>query len=178
MAENLDNLEREIEAGLARLGPDLDEPLPEAVRRNVGMRVRTALNEAWLAERVACAPPAGTLARVRAGIHTELRKQTRLRRIWRAVSVGAAAAMVLFCIGLVHHVTLLQNAANSAEMVELFVAAGDQVVQEDNTSTIQDDLARIEDGVAHVAGERDQLEDGLDSLGEEIEELEESNLTL
>jgi hypothetical protein len=180
--EDLNHLEQEVEAGLALLGRELDVPLPESTRQRVAAAVRIAIDEHWLAERADVAPSRGTLTHVRGEVRRELSRRSRLERIWRACSLGAAAAMVLLCIGLVQHATVLRRAATSAEviapgeMVELFVAAGDQVLQEDgSTAAMRADLGAIEEGIARLTPDHDEIDDGLNSIGDEAEKLFDSS---
>jgi len=199
MSGHSDNLEREIDDGVASLSADLAVELPEALIRRVKAAVRHELNEAWLADQPAPVPPPEVLRRVRVAVGEELRRlagedrpsspaakhaDTELaglrgrRAVWlRMLPPVATAAMIGICIGVIHYVGSLKPAPPRDQpaggaMVERFVEAAEQTYAEDPwTTSMLAGLDAIEESITEWQPVRDYSTELLEELVSEIDEL-------
>ncbi len=157
MSDELDRLEREVEAAMAWL-PNLSiEPADAAVLR-VKAAVRHELNEEWLASQSAPLPSAEAVRQVHTAVREELRRPVSVRRpAWgRMASALAAAAMIVLSLGVIRQAGLsgrrsqimAPEVADAENHLELFLTAAQEVFTSDTlTGSIHDDLSVIEEDI-------------------------------
>lgn len=168
MTDEMNRLEREVEAMMRSLSADFPVEVPAALVLRVKAAVRHEVNEEWLAGQPAPLPSGEAMQRVHGAVRGELaRWMTAARRsTWgRTASALAAAAMIALCVGVIRQAGNLRNAARSGvpeidaaqAHLERFMTAAEEVFATDSlTASIHDDLSVIEediDGWRTAAGE-------------------------
>ena len=155
MTDELDRLEREVEAVMGLLPNLVVEPSDAAVLR-VKAVVRHELNEEWLADQAAPLPSAEAVRRVHKAVIAELAKPAAAyRSAWgRMAAALAAAAMIAVSVGVIRQAglagssALLPEVAEAENHVERFLAAAEEVLSLDTlTEAIHDDLSVIEEDI-------------------------------
>ena len=174
MDRSLENLEREVEAGLAQVSARWSVDPPAALVQRVKQAVRHELNEQWLADQAVPVPSLQALARVRAAVRRELARSraalappagslaaARLSAWSLPLATLAAAAMILVCVGVIRYVGLVgattphgkdspHDAVNvyvqaAQQQIDLFVAVANDVLTPDvSVSTVRMDLEAME----------------------------------
>lgn len=149
MNEQLRQLELEVEAALARIAPRLDVHPSDACATRTRQAVRHELNERWLADQDAVEPSRFAMARTKSAVRAELARleatspgaalrRTADRRLrWiRAASALSAAALILFCLGVIWQAGMLKPPAPTPDPavialaeteVDLLVSVADQM---------------------------------------------------
>jgi hypothetical protein len=152
--DDLEQMKAMVERRLEELGPALQVETPASSLRSARAAVRIALVELLLAAHPDPLPAAGILDRIREAVRARLAAHGRASR--RAVFASprfwsplAAAAMVLLCVGIIHHSAYLRPSTGLHPSIEAFVQAGDHVLSDDvfqKSALI--DLEAIEAGLA------------------------------
>ncbi len=172
MNENLDNLERELDAALAEWSDRLEVMPSEAVVARTTDAVRRELNETWLAEQPMPQPLPETVAHVKSAVRAELRKarwRTRLLH-WSPV---AAAAMIVLVVGLFHFARTGVETTPLANGDDKFVYVANTVFADDPAlSAIETELEAIEQSIDQFGLTGDYYQSELDRLGNEMDTLE------
>ena len=160
MSDELDGLEREVEAAMALL-PSLSVELSDASVLRVKAAVRHELNEEWLADQSAPLPSAEVVERVHAAVREELSQPVGVHRYaWgRTASALAAAAMIAISLGLIRQAGLIggdsravvPEVAEAERHLELFLTAAEEVFASDTLTEsiddVHDDLSVIEEDI-------------------------------
>lgn len=173
MREDVDKLEREVDAALADWADRLDvEPSEAAVARTREF-VRLELNEAWLTDQPTPSPSPHTLAEVRTAVRAELRKVRGQKRLWRWAPLAAAAAIIVIGVGLFQHMRFGEEPQPLINGEELFVYVADTVFAEDPAlSAIETELMALEESIDQFSLTGDFYQSELDSLGDEVDAFE------
>ena len=197
----LENLEREVDAGLARLSACLSVQPAAAVVERVKQAVGHELNEQWLADQAVPVPAQQALARVRAAVRRELAcsraalgppagsvAAARLSAWSLPLATLAAAAMILVCVGVIRHVGLVgatvpagkdspHDAVNiyvqaAQQQIDLFVVAANDVLTPDvSVSTVRMDLEAMEGRATPSWPALDADDQALQEIEKRIDEL-------
>ncbi len=171
MNENLDNLERELDAALAEWSDRLEVMPSEAAVARTRDAVRRELNEIWLAEQPMPRPMPETVAHVKSAVRAELRKarwQTRLLR-WSPM----AAAMIVLAVGLFHYARTGVETTSPTNGDDKFVYVANTVFADDPAlSAIETELEAIEQSIDQFGLTGDYYQSELDRLGNEMDALE------
>lgn len=156
MSNDLDKLEREIEAAMASL-PDLSPAVPDALVLRTKATVRHAVNEEWLAAQSAPLPSAEAVRHVHEAVRAELGHPAARRWAWSGMmSPLAAAAMIALCVGAIRQAGMLKQDSSGVSQVvlaaeqhvDLFLTAAEAAFSSDTlTESIQDDLSEIEEDI-------------------------------
>lgn len=159
MSEELDRLEREIEAAMRSLPVDFSIEVPAALVLRAKAVVRHELNEEWLIGQPAPLPSADAMRRVHEAVRGELTRSaaTARRPSWgRMASALAAAAMIAISVGVIRTAGMHKQGpvAASPEIVaaeqhlERFIAAAESIFSSELlTESIHDDLNTIEEDI-------------------------------
>jgi hypothetical protein len=159
MTDELDRLEREVEAAMKSLPVDFSVDVAATLVTSVKAVVRHEINEEWLISQPAPLPSADALRRVHDAVRGELaRSRAAVRRpAWaRMASALAAAAMIAISIGVIRVAGMHKRgtAATSPEIVaaenhlQKFIAAAENVFSSESlTQSIHDDLSTIEEDI-------------------------------
>jgi len=179
MSEQLDNLEREVEAALASVSDKLSVVPSEAAVLRVKAAVRHEANEAWLSRQPVPTPASDTIERARVAVRDELQQRQGVMRssgAWqRGWSAVAAAAMILLAVGVIHRAGTLTDPTPDATgdpELDLFLATAESVLAGDPVmSAILADLDVVEQRIMswQSAGELDT--DSLNDLVDELDDL-------
>ncbi len=160
MHDELDRLEREVEAAMALL-PNLSAEPADAALLRVKAAVRHELNEEWLADQSAPLPSAEAVQRVHTAVREELSQSAGTQRLaWgRIASALAAAAMIAISVGVIRQAGLIRQGpqtvtpevAEAQAHLELFLTAAEKVFTSDTlTGSIYDDLSVIHDDLSVI----------------------------
>lgn len=191
MCDELDRLEREVEAAMASLSADLRVEPPEALLSRAKAAVGHELNETWLADQPGVVPSPDTMQRVRTAVHAELERSAPAdrpapggpgpgaapgrRRAWRWTWPAlAAAAMIGICVGITHYFAALKPPKEPAvdAALNLFVDAANQVFTEDPlTAPIVADLDAVEENIARWQPAAQYDTEALGEIMEQIDAL-------
>jgi hypothetical protein len=174
MNESFEQLEREIDAGLAAMGDKLDAAPPGAVGERARMAVHLALNEAVLAESSVFVPSDKAVQRVREQVRAELGVESR-RWFPATPAAGAwsAAAMIAACFGLIYYSGTIQPGMTTGEdavedvVIERFIAVNEPLMSEPAlTSSISSEMDSLEESISNwqpAWSDLDQLIEPLDT---------------
>lgn len=172
MHEDLDKLERELDAALAAWSERLDVEPSEAAVARTQEAVRHELNEAWLADQPIPQPTMASLDNIKSAVRAELRKVKWQTRLWRWSPV-AAAAMIAFGVGLFHHVRTDVKTTSLTNGVDQFVLVANVVFAEDPALTaIEKELEALEQSIDQFSLTGDFYQSDLDRLGDEMDAFE------
>ncbi len=192
MNDELDKLEREVEAALASLSADLTLEPAETLVHQVKEAVRHELNAAWLTQQPSPLPSAEALQRVRAAVHRELQEPELQLAVEAKADHGpparrfawspagpllAAAAIIAICVGVIHYLGSLKPPAlpddpATEAKVDLFVEVAEQVFAPNPlTASIIADLDVLEENIARGEPVWECEMGVLDEIVSEIDEL-------
>lgn len=185
MSDELNKLEREVEAAMASLPADFSVEVPAALLMRVKAAVRHEVNEEWLVGQASPLPSARMMQRVHEAVRQELEWRATVRHpAWgRMMSALAAAAMIALSVGLIHKAGTLKKDAlvagpdvvEAQQHLDRFMAAAEQVFAADSlTESIYDDLSTVEEDIASWHSTGGESETG--GLGDVVREID-SNLT-
>jgi hypothetical protein len=178
MSEDLEKLERDLDAAMASL-PDLSVAVPDALILRTKATVRHAINEEWLAAQAGPLPSAEAVRQVHDAVRQELTRPAARLRVWsRIISPLAAAAMIALCVGVIRQAGMLKQDTSpvvlaAEQHVDRFLTAAEEAFSSDTlTEAIHDELSEIEEDIdgwrSAGSGETGGLGDVLQEIDTQI----------
>ncbi len=176
MQNDWEQLEQDVDAGMAAIAPALAVTLPRDVLDRARVAVRVADDELWLAAAGPEAPSTSAIHIARTAVRCELKRMSRTRwwsRNARALSSLASAAMIGICIGVIHFAARRGEPPAQFDPLEAIATASLWSDESDRTaSELDEDLQTLEQSLVGWPTEVDRVEDGLQQIDEMLDALQ------